>query len=66
MTIRPGLLRSAAAMAVACLAFGAVTLSAADETFPNLVNRMQRQKPKFADRQQKLLAERYDLANRGR
>jgi len=51
-------------MAGALFAICAVTLSAADEKFSDLVTRMQREKPKFADRQQKLLSERYDLSNR--
>lgn len=64
MTTRSGLHRFAAVMAGALFAICAVTLSAADEKFSDLVTRMQREKPKFADRQQKLLAERYDLSNR--
>jgi cytochrome c peroxidase len=48
-----------------CLAVGFVlTVSAAEEDFPTLVKRLQSEKPKFAERQQKLLAERYDLANK--
>ncbi|HSM98936.1 MAG TPA: hypothetical protein VLS47_07965, partial [Gallionella sp.] len=49
------------AMAVACLAPGA---SAADEDLPALTKRLQAEKPKFAQRQQALLASRYDLADR--
>src|SRR5262249_44693890 len=64
MTTRSGLHRFAAVMAGTLIAIGAVTLSAADEKFSDLVTRMQREKPKFADRQQKILAERYDLSNR--
>ena len=41
----------------------ALTASAATEDFPTLVKRFQAGKPKFAKRQQALLAERYDLAN---
>ena len=37
---------------------------AADEAFTNLVVRLQKDKPQFAQRQQSLLAERYDLADR--
>jgi cytochrome c peroxidase len=42
----------------------ALTASAADEDFPALTKRLQAEKPKFAQRQQALLAERYDLADR--
>lgn len=35
-----------------------------EEDFPSLVKRLQTDKPKFAKRQQNLLAERYDLSNR--
>jgi cytochrome c peroxidase len=50
--------------AAAALAAGACSLDAADADFQSLVQRMQSDKPRFADRQQKLLAERYDLADR--
>ena len=50
--------------AVACLFGGAVTLIAAEEDFPTLVKRLQQQQPEFAKRQQDLLAERYDLADK--
>ena len=49
---------------MATLLVGPVTLAAAAEEFPALVKRLQGDKPGFADRQQKLLAERYDLADR--
>ncbi|WP_232013158.1 cytochrome B6 [Ferriphaselus amnicola] len=42
----------------------ALTATAADEDFSTLSQRMQAEKPKFAQRQQALLAERYDLDNR--
>ena len=51
----------------AALLCGAVVISAqavAPETFTALVSRLQAEKPKFAKRQQDLLAERYDLADR--
>jgi len=38
--------------------------SAADEGFPSLTKRLQAEKPKFAERQQALLAKRYDHADR--
>jgi cytochrome c peroxidase len=47
--------------AVVCLTPAA---TAADEDFSTLVKRLQSEKPKFATRQQALLAQRYDLANR--
>ncbi len=47
-------------IAILCFAF---TASAADEDFTTLTKRLQDEKPKFAKRQQALLAERYDLAD---
>jgi cytochrome c peroxidase len=49
------------ATGAACFALEA---SAADEDFSTLTKRLQAEKPKFAQRQQVLLAERYDLADR--
>jgi cytochrome c peroxidase len=49
------------AAAVVCFA---LTASAADEGFPTLIKRLEAEKPQFANRQQTLLAERYDLADR--
>lgn len=49
------------AAAAVCLALAAM---AADEGFPVLVKRLQGEKPVFAKRQQALLSERYDLADR--
>jgi cytochrome c peroxidase len=49
------------ATVVVCIA---LTASAAEEDFPTLTRRLQEEKPKFAKRQQALLAERYDLADR--
>lgn len=49
------------ATAVVCLA---LTASAAGEDFATLVKRLQAEKPQFAKRQQDLLAQRYDLADR--
>ena len=46
---------------VVCFALPAL---AAEEDFPTLTKRLQAEKPKFAQRQQALLAERYDLADR--
>ena len=53
----------AALPATAAFCF-ALTASAADEDFPTLTKRLQAEKPKFTKRQQALLAERYDLADR--
>jgi cytochrome c peroxidase len=53
----------AALPAIAAVCF-ALTASAADEDFPTLTKRLQAEKPTFAKRQQALLAERYDLADR--
>jgi len=50
-----------AAAALVCLT---PTVAAVDEDFPALVKRLQTEKLQFAQRQQALLAERYDLADR--
>ena len=52
------------AFAAALLVSGTVTVAAEEEDFVALVKRLQAEKPSFAERQQKLLAERYDLADR--
>ncbi len=52
------------ALSVMAVASCALTASAADEGFPTLTKRLQTEKPKFAERQQALLAKRYDLADR--
>jgi len=44
--------------------FGAATMIGADESFADLVARLQKEKGQFAERQQKMLAERYDLSDR--
>src|SRR5688572_3029234 len=48
----------------AALFVAALTAGAAEEDFATLVKRLQAEKPGFAERQKKLLAERYDLADR--
>ena len=54
-----------AALPVTAVALVALTAPAVDEEdFPTLVKRTQAEKPKFAKRQQALLAERYDMADR--
>ncbi len=52
------------AFAATLLVCSAVAISAAEEDFTTLVNRLQQQKPTFAKRHQELLALRYDLADR--
>ena len=51
------------ACAAALLMYSGVTASAAEEDVPSLVNRLQKDKPVFAKRQQDLLTERYDLTD---
>jgi cytochrome c peroxidase len=63
MKNRASLPWSTTVMAVNLLVCGAATVRAADETFTDAVRRMQNEKPQFAQRQQKLLADRYDLAD---
>ena len=47
------------------LALGTIAVShAEEETFSELVKRLQKEKPKFAKRHKALLAERYDLSDR--
>ncbi len=53
---------SLTALAVALLFAGMASVAAED--FPTLVKRLQQEKPTFAKRQQTLLTERYDLADR--
>jgi len=52
------------ALPAAAVVFFALTAWAADEDFSTLTKRLQAEKPKFAQRQQALLAARYDLADR--
>ena len=52
------------ACAAALLLCGAGSVAAAEDDFATLAKRLQAEKPTFADRQKKLLAERYDLAER--
>jgi len=56
--------RRAAAAWPLCILFGAAAAWAVDESFSEMVNKLQKDKPQFADRQKKLLAERYDLSDR--
>ncbi len=48
-------------MSLAALSVAASTI---EEDLPTLINRLQTEKPKFAKRQQDLLAQRYDLVNK--
>ena len=64
MNIKPALHWSATAMVGSFLVCGAMTVPAAAQEFSDLVTRMQQEKPQFAERQQKLLDQRYDLADR--
>ena len=51
-------------VAAASLAVGTPAAAADEADFPTTVKRLQAEKPKFAKRQQSLLAERYDLSDR--
>src|SRR5213593_4904708 len=62
MRTRFSINESLTTLAVALLVGGMGTVAAED--FPTLVKRLQQEKPNFAKRQQMLLAERYDLADR--
>lgn len=55
---------SSTVVVAAALVWWGVTAVAAEENFDTLVKRLQAEKPGFADRQQKLLTERYDLTDR--
>ena len=69
LTLRRRLV-SASAIGTAALVWGAVGISGQDdplvkaEPLAAVIERTQKEKPTFAKRQQDLLAERYDLANR--
>ena len=65
MKIRLSVHGSAMAAAAVALLLGSVAISSAkEESFEELVKRLQKEKPAFAKRQQSLLAERYDLSDR--
>ena len=64
MKTKPSIHWSSTSFAAALLVCGAMTVVAAEEDFAALVKRLQTEKPAFADRHRKLLAERYDLADR--
>ena len=62
--MRIRLRRSWSVKGAALLAGSTLLVSAASEDFAALVTRLQQEKPTFAKRQQTLLGERYDLADR--
>ena len=64
MTVRSRIRWVLAGLSATAVVGLALTARAADEDFPTLVSRLQAEKPKFAQRQQAMLAERYDLADR--
>lgn len=51
-------------IAMSAMFAGAATIAADDMSFSDLVQSTQQEKPKFAKRQQDMLADRYDLSNR--
>jgi len=52
------------ASATCAMVIGLVSSSVAQEDFATIVKRLESEKPGFAERHQKLLSERYDLADR--
>jgi cytochrome c peroxidase len=64
MNTKCRLQRRATAVAVTFLVYGTMTVSAAAQEFADLVSRLQAEKPQYIERQQKHLAERYDLSDR--
>ncbi len=63
MSIRSQIRWVEPAFSATLITFLALTAYAADEDFPTLTKRLQAEKPEFAQRQQTLLNERYDLAD---
>jgi cytochrome c peroxidase len=64
MSVKPRIRWFLATLPATVVICFAQTVSAVDEEFPALTKRLQAEKPKFAMRQQALLVERYDLADR--
>lgn len=64
MLLAPQIRSFPAALALTLLACCAPAASVADEDFPTLTRRLQAEKSGFEKRQQSLLAQRYDLADR--
>ena len=63
MNMRRRVQRISALLAMTCLLAVVSSLPAADEEFSALVKRLEAEKPEFAKRHEKLLAERYDLSD---
>ena len=63
MNTRRRVQRISALLAMTCLLAVVSSLPAADEEFSALVKRLEAEKPEFAKRHEKLLAERYDLSD---
>ena len=64
MSVRSRIRRFLTPLPVTVLACLVLTAAAADEDFSTLTKRLQAEKPAFAQRQQSLLTERYDLSDR--
>src|ERR1700687_843341 len=64
MSVWSRIRRCLAALSATVVVCFALSASAADEDFLTLTKRLQAEKPQFAKRQQALLEERYDLADR--
>lgn len=64
MKFGPRVRRALLASTTATLVLGTGVALAVDEDFPTLVRRLQQEKPVFEKRQQDLLTQRYDLADR--
>lgn len=64
MNARLSISLSAMLATVSVFAYVSSTTTAADDSFEQLVDRLQKEKPKFAERQQKMLEARYDLSDR--
>ncbi len=64
MKFGPRVRRALLASTTATLVLGTGVALAVDEDFPTLVRRLQQEKPVFGKRQQDLLTQRYDLADR--
>jgi cytochrome c peroxidase len=57
-------IRSISLAAAAAVLAGSLAVAAAPESFPDLVKRLEREKPTFAKRHEALLNQRYDLSDR--
>ncbi|HEX7466855.1 MAG TPA: hypothetical protein VF309_09455, partial [Usitatibacter sp.] len=61
MSVSSRFRRFLVALPATMIACFALTALAADEDFPTLTKRLQAERPQFAQRQQAMLAQRYDL-----